>query len=137
MVGGLLLPVVALLTIPALRRAERGVVVPERPFHVLRSLPGFAQLPRATIENLALCAAEERFEPAQPIRGNGFRAVAAGTIELDGARLGPGECFGESALLRDSAPVAATALTEVATVTISRAAFMARVTAPRRDGARE
>jgi CRP-like cAMP-binding protein len=131
-VGGLVLPVVALLALPALRRAERAVVVPERPFSVLRSLPPFAHLPRATLENLALCAAEERFEPEQAIHGNGFRAIAAGTVELEGTQLGPGEWFGESSLLRASTPLAATALTEVATVTLTRAAFMARVMALRR-----
>jgi hypothetical protein len=129
-VGGLVLPLVALLAIPALRRAERQVEVPDAAFRVLRSLPAFAQLPRATLENLALCAGEERFEADGAIHGNGFRAIASGTVEVDGARLGPGDCFGEAALLRDAAPaVPATAVTEVTTVTIARAAFIVRVTA--------
>jgi MFS family permease len=136
-IGGLVLPAIALLALRALRRAESGAVVPERAFRLLRTLPSFAPVPDATLENLALCAAEERFEPDASINGSGFRAIESGTVDVAGAQLGPGRCFGEATLLRDDPSAsAATTLTPVATLTISRPDFMSRVTAPSRGAAK-
>jgi MFS family permease len=127
-VAGLLLPAIALLAIPALRRAERAVVVPDETLRVLSALPPLATVPRAVLENLALCAAEERYEPDQAIDGAGLRAIASGTVEVAGSELGPGTCFGEATLLRDGAEaVAAKAVTPVTALAIRRADFIAQV----------
>jgi predicted MFS family arabinose efflux permease len=133
-VGGLVLPAAALLAARALRRAEHTAPVPERAFRLLRTAPSFASVPNSTLENLALCATEERFEADQSIDADGFRAIESGTVEVDGAQLGPGSCLGEAALLRaeQGGATAATALTAVTALTLSRADFMSRVTPPSR-----
>jgi CRP-like cAMP-binding protein len=126
--AGLLLPAIALLAIPALRRAERAVVVPDEALRVLSALPPLATVPRAVLENLAMCAAEERYEPDQAIDGSGLRAIASGTVEVAGSELGPGTCLGEATLLHDGAgSVPAKALTPVTALAIRRADLIAQV----------
>ncbi|HVM17161.1 MAG TPA: MFS transporter [Gaiellaceae bacterium] len=125
-VAGLLLPAVALLSWRGLAQAEKGATAPGRALDLLRALPMFAPLPAQTIERLAaelrpvpLAAGQTLFRQGDP--GDRFYVVAAGEVEVraDGrptARLGPGECLGEIALLRDvprTATVAATSDAEL------------------------
>ena len=126
-VAALLLPATALLALPALRRAERTAVVPDEALRILRSLPPLATVPPAMLENLALCAAEESYEPDQQINGAGLRAIASGTVDVAGSQLGPGACFGEATLLRDSGEATAKAVTPVTALAIGRADFLSRV----------
>jgi CRP-like cAMP-binding protein len=86
--------------------------VPERQFALLRSLALFAPLSLATVENLAARLIPVAVESGQQVirqgdHGDRFYVVAEGhvTVECDGelARVeGPGEFFGEIALLRDT-----------------------------------
>jgi predicted MFS family arabinose efflux permease len=137
-VAGAMLPVLAVVSIRSLLRAERRATIPTAAFRLLRGLPAFAALPRSTVENLAMGALPERFEAGRPILRAGldrdsFRAIDAGDVEMqaDGrppSRLGPGEAFGEAALMRDGrAESTATALTDVDTLTIARADFLSRI----------
>jgi CRP-like cAMP-binding protein len=140
-VAGALLPLLALVSIGALRGAEHRAAVPEREFRLLRALPLFAALPTATIENLASCAAAERFDAGRSIDA-GFHVIDEGSVELreDGGppeRLGAGDSFGAAALLRDDGPSSpAAALTPVSALTIARADFLSRVTPPARPPTR-
>lgn len=139
LVVGALLPVLAVLTWTRLVAIDAAAAVPERQLELLRASPIFAPLPPTTLEGLAL-----RLEPrrlgagelvfAQGDAGNEFYLVDAGrvTVSVDGetvAELGPGESFGEIALLRDvprSATVTAT--TDVTLWALEREEFLAAVT---------
>ena len=133
-VAGVLLPLIAIVSVRAAIEAERSRSVPEAEYKLLRALPVFAKLPPATVETLALCATPERFSPHDPIDPCRFHAIEAGTVELSsngGAprELRPGECLGELALIRETAPDDAQAIAreEVAAITIDRRDFMTRV----------
>lgn len=136
---GALLPVLAALTWTRLVAIDAAAAVPERQLELLRASPIFAPLPPATMEALAL-----RLEPrrahagevvfAQGDAGDEFYLVESGRlgVAVDGkvvAELGPGESFGEIALLRDVPRTATvTALTDVALYALDREAFLAAVT---------
>jgi CRP-like cAMP-binding protein len=77
----------------------------------LRAIPFLALLPEATLEQLARALAEETMKAGQELvrqgdPGDRFYIVDSGSVEVvvDGlptAMLGPGDYFGEIALLRD------------------------------------
>jgi predicted MFS family arabinose efflux permease len=106
------LPLLALLTWSRLARFEATTEVPERQFALLRSLPLFAPLALASVETLAarlipVQVAEGEEVIRQGDHGDRFYVIAEGhvTIECDGEPRrveGPGEFFGEIALLRDT-----------------------------------
>jgi MFS family permease len=108
---GACLPLLALLTWSRLARFEATTEVPERQFALLRSLPLFAPLALATVENLASRLIPVTVAPGQEVirqgdPGDRFYVIAEGrvAVERDGEPLhteGPGEFFGEIALLRD------------------------------------
>ena len=135
-VAGLLPPALALLSIGSLSRAERRVSVPDGALRLLAGVPALAALPRATLENLALCARTERFGAGEPIAvpggGEGLFVVQSGAAErtVDGARsqqLGPGDWFGEEALVGRrglGGTAAVTAVTDVTALSIARAQFV-------------
>jgi len=109
-VTGLALPVLAVLLRARLNSFEDGAEVPEAWFRLLRGLDLFSSLPVATIENLALRAQQGRFGEGADIvtqgaEADGFYVIEAGHVEVfvDGVSRreeGPGEHFGEIALLR-------------------------------------
>ena len=119
LVGVQLAVVITALTVPLLLVARRRAftilkghaVVPERELALLRALDLFAPLPLATIETLAVravavpvAAGEQVIRQHDP--GSTFYAVAAGEFDVDESgrwlrRQGPGDYFGEIALLRD------------------------------------
>ena len=84
--------------------------LPPRPFALLRGVGFLAAVPLGTLENVALrlqplavAAGEAIVRQGEP--GDRFYLVDSGTLAVhaDGrelARLGPGDCFGEIALLR-------------------------------------
>jgi MFS family permease len=145
---GAFLPALLVLTWPALRRVDAAARVPTEPLELLRTLPLFAPLPQTLIERLAGAATELHLAPAatavaQGAAGDRFYVIRSGraAVEIDGAKtgeLGPGDFFGEIALLRD-VPRTATvrAIDELVLYALERDDFLAAVTgyAPSRAAA--
>jgi len=106
----LFLPAVALARRRSLGALDARAVVPERELRALRAVDLFAPLPLATVETLALRAtprvvlADEQVLCVGEV-GDRFYVIADGEVEVQaGARVrreGPGDYFGEIALLRD------------------------------------
>ena len=135
----LALVVTAAILTPALVRVAQRIVVPAAELETLRGIPFFAPLPVPTIEWLARSA--ERLEVPAGVAvvregepGDRFYAIDRGTleVEIDGrpvSQLGPGDYFGEIALLRDIPRTATvTAVTDSSLVAVSREDFLAAVT---------
>ena len=107
---GSLLPVLLVPAWPRLRRIDETARIAAEPLALLRAIPIFAPLPAAALERLAGRATPVVMPAGQAVfsrgeRGDRFYAIASGsaTVELeDGATrtLGPGDFFGEIALLR-------------------------------------
>jgi MFS family permease len=135
---GAALPLVAALAWSRLIAIDATAHIPTRELSLLRSLPIFAPLPPATIEHLAsrlvsvsVRAGTDVFR--QGDRGDRFYVVYDGEVAVlaNGQRvasLGPGDFFGEIALLRD-APRMATIRTEsnVTLYSLERDEFVAAV----------
>jgi MFS family permease len=110
-VSGGLLPVIALVTVTLVRRADSGAIVPLRQLELLRGVPMFAPLPLTALEQLAGgLVAEQHAVGSSVIRqgepGNSWYLIADGAADVvhDGERvasLGMGDGFGEIALLSD------------------------------------
>jgi MFS family permease len=130
---GALLPVLALLTRPRLRAIDVAAAVPQAT-GLLRGVPLLAALPEPVLERLARESADATFPAGATIvregdPGDRFYVVSSGTVGILGKEFGPGEAFGEIALLRDVPRTAtATAVTDVALVTLERGPFVAAVT---------
>lgn len=135
-VFGALLPVLAVLSWRSLANMDRAGPSPE--VELLRSLPLFEPLPPATLEYLAGRLVRRRFAAGETIvragdRGDAFFAIAEGTVEVVPAQgpvrqLGPGDHFGEIALLREvprTATVVAT--TDVEALELPGEEFVAAV----------
>lgn len=108
---GALGPVLLVPLWPALRRVDAEAVIAEEPLELLRKIEIFAELPEVALERLAAGAtvvtvAADGVVVSRGEAGNHFYAIAAGraAVELDDGttrELGPGDFFGEIALLRD------------------------------------
>ncbi len=138
LVAGLFLPVVALATYRALRRLDLGAAVPADVLALLLQVPIVAVLAPRIVERLARDAvAETRSDGECVVRqgepGTRFYVIASGrvTVDIDGADvrdLGPGDWFGEIALLRDVPRTASVrALTDVSLWALDRTSFLASV----------
>ena len=107
---GIALPALAVVLRARLSAFEAGTPVPEAAFGLLRRLSLFSSLPVAIVENLALRAQTGRFSAGTDIitqgdEAEGFYVIEEGHVEVfvDGVlrrEEGPGEYFGEIALLR-------------------------------------
>ncbi len=143
-VTGLFLPVLAVAAGPRLLRVDRAAVAPAHAVALLRDLPLFSPLPALALEQVAfhlhalsLPAGGELIR--QGDIGDRYYVLASGAADvvIDGElvnRLGPGEGFGEIALLRDvprTATVTATEPTEV--FALDRETFLAAVSSNRRS----
>jgi MFS family permease len=137
--AGALVPVLLIGLWPSLRRIDDEAVIAEEPLELLRRIAIFSQLPEPVLERLAAAATSiavvaDQIVVSRGEAGNHFYAIAAGKagVELeDGTtrELGPGDFFGEIALLRD-VPRTATvrALEPLRLYALEREEFIAAVT---------
>ena len=146
-ITGMVLPVLALSSLPALARIDARAAMPERVV-LLRGIPFLAPLPEATLERISsllevttTAAGATVFEQGEA--GDRFYLIESGeaTVVRDGqqvARLGPGDYFGEIALVRDVPRTASVRAESALTLlTLDRDEFIAAVTghAPSREAA--
>ncbi len=139
LVGGLSLPVITLVVRRRLANLDVGVRVPEEELSVLRRTRIFSVLPGPALERVARNAVPVHVEAGTTViregdAGDRYYAVAAGSVEVtrDGApiaTLGPGDEFGEIALLRD-VPRTATvvAATDSSLLSLHRDEFLSALT---------
>lgn len=138
-VTGALLPALALLLWRRLQRLDARGVVPERELALLRGIAIFAPLPAPTLEHLARTLKPVRVAAGTTVfdegdAGDRFYVVESGRVEVrqEGVlanELGPGDFFGEIALLRDVPRTASVAATEDADLlAMERDEFIAAVT---------
>jgi MFS family permease len=138
-VVGAVIPVVTIPSFGMLAQIDRTLTVPTAQLEALRAIEMFAPLPAPTLE--ALAASLTRLEvPAgetifrQGDHGDRFYIVNSGEIEIeiDGREanvLGPGDHFGEIALLHDIPRTAtARARKETQLYALDRDAFLGAVT---------
>ena len=136
---GLSVPVLLVPLWPSLRRIDDEAVIAVEPLELLRKIEIFADLPEPVLERLAAGATSISAAPDQVVVsrgevGNHFYAIAGGraVVERDDGttrELGPGEFFGEIALLRD-VPRTATvrALEQLHLFALERDDFLTAVT---------
>jgi CRP-like cAMP-binding protein len=132
-------PILLLPLLPSLRRVDAKSVIAEEPLNLLRRIEIFAELPEPVLERLAagataISVAVGGVVVSRGEVGNHFYAVASGkaAVELDDGttrELGPGDFFGEIALLRD-VPRTATvrALEPLRLFAVERDEFLVAVT---------
>jgi MFS family permease len=136
---GALLPAVAVLAWRRLVAIDVATTVPVRRLELLRAIPIFAPLSPPTVEFLAGRLDERRVEAGTTIvrqgePGDDYYVVADGRVEVavDGTpagELGPGEGFGEIALLREVPRTATvTAVDETTLYALDREDFIRAVT---------
>jgi hypothetical protein len=137
-VTGLILPLAALGTWRWVADADAQAVVPTRELRRLSAVPMFAPLPLTILEQLAggmqrLTAPAGTMVIRQGEKGDRFYIVDQGQaqIRIDGAEvnvLGPGDCFGEIALLRDIPRIAdVVAAEDLELYSLDRELFLATV----------
>ena len=107
---GLVGPVLTAVSWLRLRRLDTAMVGLDEEVNLLRAVQMFAPLPLPVVEQLArglepLSVAAGRIVFAQNDEGDRFYVIVAGTVEVVGdgvpvTTLGPGDVFGEIALLR-------------------------------------
>jgi MFS family permease len=138
-VAGALLPVLAVLAWPRLLRIDAGITVPDRELALLRALPMFAPLAPATLEHLATTLRPLRVEAGATVvregeAGDRFYVIGSGRVDVSAEgrprrALGPGDYFGEIALLRQVPRTATVVASEdVELFTLERDEFVAAVT---------
>jgi MFS family permease len=133
-VVGAVLPVLTALAWPRLAAIDRRTRVPVEELGLLRRVPIFAPLPQATLEALVAALRPARFPAGDEIvregeAGDSFYVIREGEVEVAGRTLGPGESFGEIALLRGTPRTATVrARTDVEAYAIDGDAFVAAVT---------
>jgi MFS family permease len=134
----LVFPAVVIARWRAVQRLDAQAIVPERELQALRAIDLFAPVALATVETLAVRAlpravlADEQILRAGDI-GSRFYVIADGSFEAHAGtfvrRLGPGDYFGEIALLRDVPRTAAVvATTDGLLYVLARDDFLGAVT---------
>jgi MFS family permease len=113
---GAILPVLAVLFRPRLRAVDEATAVPERELELVRSVPFLEPLGPTTLEKLAQRLRPLHFKAGTAVveegeGGEGFYIIGSGQIDVMYAgklvtTLGPGQYFGEIALLHDITRVA-------------------------------
>jgi MFS family permease len=137
--AGAPLPLLALAVWPRLRALDRTVATPPRHLELLRQIEIFRPLPEPVLEQLArdlqpVHASAGEVIIRQGDHGDLFYVVEQGELEVRvddslAQRVGPGDHFGEIALLED-VPRTATvvAVTDVDLLTLDRDVFVTAVT---------
>ena len=142
--AGLVLPTLAILTWPLVRRTDDLAVIPAREMAILRAVPMLHFLPLTVLEQVAESAHPARFTAGSPIirqgeEGDNFYVLAEGSAaaSVDGhtvRHMQAGDSFGEIALLRDVPRTATvTAETDAEAYLIDRAAFVCAVSGDRQS----
>lgn len=138
LVLGVAITAVALIGIPSLARIDKTVLAPPG-LKVLRQVPMLAVLPQQTLERLARSLTTMSVPTGGVVfregdRGDRFWIIDRGRVQVtqEGAtlrELGPGDGFGEIALLRDIPRTATiTALTDLVLKGLDRDEFLSAVT---------
>jgi MFS family permease len=138
-VTGAVLPVITAPCFGMLGRIDRSLTVPTAQLKALQAIEMFAPLPAPTLEALAMSLARIDIPAGETLfrqgdHGDRFYIVESGEIEIeiDGRVanvLGPGDHFGEIALLRDIPRTAtARARKETQLYALERDAFLGAVT---------
>ena len=125
--------VLTLFALPGLRRIDLTSLAPVG-LPLVRGVPFLAPLPERILERLArsliqveVAAGEVVFHEGD--HGDRFYILESGEVEILGKRFGPGESFGEIALLRDVPRTATvTAVTALVLQAIERDVFIPAVT---------
>jgi MFS family permease len=136
---GLVLPVIALLALPRFGAIDARVVVPVERIGALRRLALFAPLPAPALEAVAGHLVPVRIPAGSVVvregdTGDRYYVIASGRASVvvgEEARpgMGPGDGFGEIALLRDVSRTATVAAeTDLELLALDREAFLAAVT---------
>jgi MFS family permease len=138
-VGGLMVPVVTLLAARSLLAADRTAILRRDELRMLRASPLFAPLSAPVLESLAAALRTETHPAGTDIvrqgdPGDRYYLLEGGAVrvEIDGRlvqTLGPGDGFGEIALLRD-VPRTATvrAIDDVEVYSLAREPFLEALT---------
>ena len=108
---GLILPALAVITWRWVARADADAVIPERELALLRGVPMLAPLPMTVLEQVAGDVSEVSYADGEPIIregevGDRFYILESGRTSVTSAgeerpELGPGDSFGEIALIRN------------------------------------
>jgi MFS family permease len=141
---GLILPVLAVVTWRWVARIDADAVIPERELAILRGVPMLAPLPMTILEQVAGDLAVRTYQDGERIIqqgevGDRFYILAAGRAEAvsDGVPLramGPGDSFGEIALLRDVPRTASVvAVGHVEAFALDCSAFLGAVSGDKRS----
>ncbi len=142
-VAGLMLPLLAALTWRRLASIDAEAPAPSRSLKLLLRLPMFGHLPVPVVERLARHCVPVEFGPGEPVIRQGDQAEHFFVIEsgqlavmVDGQprpSLGPGDAFGEIALMRAVQRTASvTAVTGARLWMLDRATFLAAIAGSRR-----
>jgi len=135
---GLILPSLAALTWRWVARADADAVIPERELALLRGVSMLAPLPMTILEQVAGDLAEVSYADGEPIiregeAGDRFYILASGRTSVTSGgeargELGPGDSFGEIALVRNVPRTASVvAIGAVEAFALDRDAFCAAV----------
>ena len=132
-ISGLVLPVVTSSRAGGLRSSTAPPSDPRRPACCAVSRSSL-RCPSRSLEQLAAASTETSVRAGEVViragdPGDLFYVIEAGEVEIEGRRFGPGESFGEIALLRDVPRTATvTAATDAVLHALDRDEFLAAVT---------
>ncbi len=125
--------VLTLFALPGLRRIDLTALAPVG-LPLVRGVPFLAPLPERILERLARSLIQVEVPAGEVVfregdHGDRFYILESGEVEILGKRFGPGESFGEIALLRDVPRTATvTAVTPLVLQAIERDVFIPAVT---------